>query len=129
MRGKVNHAGGKHLPSKSSIAEIALDLLRLLFPGFFDGPTIHSSAMKDVTDGLLGEVISRLIFEIAKSLKYAPPDGVSQTDIPKLAQKQTFEFLSALPWIRELLETDTDAAYEGDPAALSREEVVLAYPL
>ncbi len=38
------------------------------------------------------------------------------------------EFCEALPQVRELLHTDIDAAYEGDPAAISREEIILSYP-
>jgi serine O-acetyltransferase len=40
----------------------------------------------------------------------------------------TIEFLASLPRIRELLQTDTEAAFNGDPAALSKEEVIVAYP-
>ena len=40
----------------------------------------------------------------------------------------TVEFLASLPRIRDLLQTDTEAAYNGDPAALSKEEVIVAYP-
>jgi serine O-acetyltransferase len=38
------------------------------------------------------------------------------------------EFLGCLPCIRELLQTDTEAAFNGDPAALSKEEIIVAYP-
>ena len=38
------------------------------------------------------------------------------------------EFVAALPEVRRLVETDVDAAYDGDPAATSRMEVVMAYP-
>src|SRR5689334_21964531 len=44
--GGINHLDGKNLPSKSAIAAITVDLLRLLFPGFFDDRTIHSSELK-----------------------------------------------------------------------------------
>lgn len=126
--GCVNHVDGKNLPSKAVIADIARDLLQLLFPGFFESQAIHSSAMKDATSVLLGGLRLRLTREIGKSLKHAPPDGVNQADLSRLGQKQTLEFLNALPRVRELLETDTTAAYEGDPAALSKEEVIAAYP-
>jgi serine O-acetyltransferase len=126
--GGINHLDGKNLPSKSVIADITQDLLQLLFPGFFDDRPIHSSELQDVTTALVGRVISGLENEIKKSLEYAPPEGVNQADIPKLAETQTSEFLSSLTRVRELLETDTKAAYEGDPAALSTEEVIVAYP-
>ena len=43
--GGINHVDGKNLPSKTAIAGITLDLLRLLFPGFFDEACIHSSEL------------------------------------------------------------------------------------
>jgi serine O-acetyltransferase len=45
-----------------------------------------------------------------------------------VAHSRTLEFLNALPQVRDLLHTDTEAAYNGDPAALSKEEVIVAYP-
>src|SRR5678816_3416484 len=44
--GGINHLDGKNLPSKRAISLIVRDLLRLLFPGFFDEQLIHSSAIK-----------------------------------------------------------------------------------
>lgn len=126
--GGINHVDGKNLPSKGVIADITLDLLQLLFPGFFGNCVVHSSEIKGVTTALLERVIGRLESEIKKSLEYAPPDGVTDEDVCELAKSKTLEFLSSLPRVRELLETDTTAAYEGDPAALSKEEVIVAYP-
>jgi len=45
-----------------------------------------------------------------------------------LAHGLTGAFLASLPQVRELLQTDVEAAYDGDPAALSKEEVIVAYP-
>lgn len=126
--GGINHVDGKNLPSKGIIAEITLDLLQLLFPGFYGDKLIHSSEIKDVTTTLLKSVIGRLESEMRKSLEYAPPEGVSEAELPGLARSQTVKFLNNLPKVRELLETDTEAAFKGDPAALSKEEVIVAYP-
>ena len=51
--GGINHLDGKNLPSKSAIASITTDLLRLLFPGFFDDRPIHSSELKVGTATLM----------------------------------------------------------------------------
>jgi serine O-acetyltransferase len=126
--GGINHVDGKNLPSKRAVADITLDLLRLLFPGFFDENPIHSAEIKYETTRLLDGVLARLENEIAKSLEYAPPDEHKSGDRPALARDLTLRFLSSLPRLRELLKTDTEAAYEGDPAALSKEEVIVAYP-
>jgi len=126
--GGINHVDCKNLPSKAAIADITVDLLRLLFPGFFDETLIHSSEIEGVTIALLESVAGRLENEIRKSLEYAPPEGVSDEELPDLARTLTLEFLGKLPRVRALLETDTEAAYNGDPAALSKDEVIVAYP-
>ncbi len=126
--GGINHLDGKNLPSKSVVTGITRDLLRLLFPGFFHDQVIHSSELKVETASLLDSVLGRLEDEIYKSLEYAPPEGVAKKDLRPAASEQTLQLLSNLPAIRELLQTDTEAAFNGDPAALSKEEVIVAYP-
>jgi serine O-acetyltransferase len=53
---------------------------------------------------------------------------LSKKDIPKAAHNLTLEFLGSLPRLREVLQTDMEAAYDGDPAAKSKEEVLVSYP-
>ena len=126
--GGINHLDGKNLPSKRAITSITKDLLRLLFPGFFDEQPIHSSEIKVETASLLDVVLGKLEDEIYKSLEYNPPPELPKKDLRPYAHNRTLEFLDSLPRLRELLQTDTEAAYNGDPAALSREEVIVAYP-
>src|SRR5437899_581559 len=73
-------------------------------------------------------LIPKLEAEIQKSLEYNPPPDVPKKGLPAFARTRTAEFLGRLPRIRELLQTDAEAAYNGDPAALSKEEVIVAYP-
>ena len=126
--GGINHLDGKNLPSKRAIAAITIDLLRLLFPGFFDEKPVHSSEIKVETATLMDSVFERLEEEIYKSLENHCRGGVAKKDLRPTAQTLTFEFLDKLPQIREVLQTDVEAAYNGDPAACSREEVIVSYP-
>lgn len=126
--GGINHLDGKNLPSKQAITSITKDLLRLLFPGFFDEKLIHSSEIKVETAALLDAVLGNLEDEIRKSLEYNPPADLAKKDITGAARAITLEFLGCLPCIRDLLQTDTEAAFNGDPAALSKEEIIVAYP-
>jgi len=126
--GGINHLDGKNLPSKTAIAQITVDLLRLLFPGFFDERIIHSSEIKTETAVLMDSVVERLESEVAKSLEYAPPSNTKKAQLRALARHLTGDFLASLPAIRDLLQTDVEAAFNGDPAALSKEEVIVAYP-
>jgi serine O-acetyltransferase len=128
LAGGINHVDGKNLPSRQAIAGITADLLRLLFPGFFDEKPIHSSEIGGVTSALLDSVFMRLETEIGKSLEYAPPEGYAGVSLTAAAHTLTLEFLGSLPRIRELLQTDTEAAFNGDPAAFSQDEVIVAYP-
>ena len=124
--GGINYLDGINLPSKTGIANIAADLLRLLFPGFFSEEVIHSSELKNETVNLLDSVAGRMEDEVYKSLQYS--QKADSKALRRQAHDLTFEFLSKLPHVRELLQTDAEAAYRGDPAALSKEEVIVAYP-
>jgi serine O-acetyltransferase len=126
--GGINHLDGKNLPSKRAITAITQDLLRLLFPGYFDEKLIHSSEVKVETAALLDSVLGKMEDEIRKSLEYNPPKDLPKKEITGAAHSLTVEFLGKLPDIREILKTDVEAAFDGDPAALSREEILVSYP-
>lgn len=126
--GGINHLDGKNLPSKTVMAAITEDLLCMLFPGFFEESILHSSELKVKMVSLVESVQGRLHDEISKSLEYNPPDRLERKELRKLARQITLEFLGGLPCLRELLSTDAEAAYNGDPAAKTRDEIIVAYP-
>jgi serine O-acetyltransferase len=126
--GGINHVDGKNLPSKDVVSQITQTLLRLLFPGFFGERVIHSAELELETTALVANVHGALEREIYKSLEYLPPEGASESDLAPLATNITSQVLGRLPHVRDLLRTDAEAAYSGDPAALSKEEVIVSYP-
>ncbi len=126
--GGINHVDGANLPSRSAIAGIAMDLLRLLFPGYFYDQRVHRTELLIETTNILASVCVRLEEEIFKSLEHFPPQGLDPGDFRGQAGSLATRILEQLPSVREILRTDTEAAYNGDPAALSREEVIVAYP-
>jgi len=73
------------------------------------------------TESQLASLEKRLKREIAKTLEVRPVDGQD-------AEAVTLAFLRQLPDVRSLIQTDVEAAFQGDPAAANKEEVVLAYP-
>ena len=128
QHGGINHLDGVNLPSKGAVADIARDLLRVVFPGFFDDHVIHSSELKAETALLLDSIAGRLEDEVYKSLNCFGCPEAQNKDPRHAAHTLTAEFLQQLPAVRELLQTDVDAAFQGDPAARTREEVIVAYP-
>ena len=126
--GGINHLDGVNLPSRETVVEITRDLLRLVFPGFYDKDAIHSNQLAEYTSELVSSIARRLENEVKRSLDYRPCDGCDVNDLAGTAARVTQEFLSELPSVRAILQTDVTAAYEGDPAAISNEEIILAYP-
>ena len=126
--GGINHLDGANLPSKSGIVGITTDLLQLLFPGFFNNKVTHSSEIKMETALLMDAVAGRLEDEIIKSISHNPPPEAADKTPRVTAKELTMKFLSELPLVREILTTDVDAAFDGDPAAKSKEEIIVSYP-
>ncbi len=121
--GGINNIDGSNLPSKPAVADICAHLLQLLFPGYHDQEPIHSDHLVRLTSYRIRSVCEHLKAEICKSLRLAEP-----TCPEEKAEHFVGEFLSSLPHVRELLRTDVEAAFAGDPAASNYDEIILAYP-
>src|SRR5204863_10117554 len=112
------------LPSRLAIEAACAELMSLMFPGFRSEALVSSEDLADTTRIRVRHLHARLKTEICRSLGKIPPDEATETK----AEGVLSEFLKQLPSVRGLLWTDIDAAYEGDPAARSYEEIILAYP-
>ena len=78
---------------------------------------------------LLEDVIYNLIKQISIVLKYSPDyENADQENISRAAEDLTFAFLEKIPKIREYIETDVQAAFDGDPAAYNKDEIIFTYP-
>ena len=122
--GGINRIDSANLPSRPGIASICEDLLQILFPGFLETEAIESENLDKDTSELLETIFFALNKEINRSLRLLGDEESQSKNSIELASN----FLSELPKIRSLLRTDVEAAYEGDPAAQSFEEIILAYP-
>jgi len=128
QHGGINRLEGANLPSKGAVEEITRDLLRLLFPGFFEDRVVESSELKADTAILIDSLAGRLEDQIYKAVRCFECSETSKRDPRRAAHELTTEFLRSLPGVRALLSTDIEAAFTGDPAAQSREEIIVAYP-
>jgi serine O-acetyltransferase len=121
--GGINHLDGVNLPSQESVNLLSSDCMHLLFPGYFEESTLTESDLPAHVDRLLARINKRLTSEIEKCLRFAKVE-----DHARRAREATTSFLTQLPELRKIIKTDVDAAYAGDPAARSVEEIILAYP-
>ncbi len=121
--GGINHLDGVNLPSQESVNEIARGCMHLLFPGYFEERNLAKSEVPALVDTMLAQISGRLLVEIEKSLRFA-----RHPDAQERAKVLAMEALGRMPELRKAIRTDVEAAYQGDPAALSYEEIILAYP-
>jgi serine O-acetyltransferase len=121
--GGLNNTDGHNLPSKGALEILCARLLQCLFPGFHDDRPLHKNELAKTTHRRVKELASEFEDQIAKSLRLKNPTSTDEE-----VREVLLAFLGKLPTIRELLQTDIEAAYEGDPAAVSNEEIILSYP-
>jgi serine O-acetyltransferase len=112
------------LPSRLAIEAACADLMSLMFPGFRSEALVSSDDLADTTRTRIRNLQARLKNEICRSLGRIPADQATDRRADDILRY----FMSELPKVRKMLWTDIDAAYEGDPAAQSYEEIILAYP-
>ena len=124
--GGINNIDCSNLPSKRAIASFCEELLQLLFPGFLDKGAVASSEIELITTERVAKIIAQLQHEVARALRYK--DENKSGEYADESRKIMCHFLRHLPEVRRLLSTDVEAAYEGDPAAQTFEEIILAYP-
>jgi serine O-acetyltransferase len=121
--GGLNNRDHHNMPSKRAVGQICEDLLQLLFPGFHDDDAVHHGSLSDLTTERMARVLARLTDQIRKSVRVGEPQKPTGKTPPIIVR-----FCESLTEVRDLLRTDIEAAFEGDPAALLREEIILSYP-
>ena len=126
----INHLNGPNLPSRQSVIDIITTLESIIFPGFQENEQLEEENLAFNLGEKLLSVGGRLMAEIRKSLEYRcrENNNFNPVECGEEARKRTLEFLQKLPEIRGKTLLDVRAAMDGDPAARSREEVILSYP-
>ena len=127
---RIGKIGEKHFPKRHLILEALRKLQCVIFPGFFDEKELRSDNIRFYTGQLLQEIRETLLEQVAKTLRLFKDEYRDAPDdvVQKHSEEVVDAFLASIPKIREYLATDIEAAFEGDPAAFSRDEVISSYP-
>jgi serine O-acetyltransferase len=131
LLGGINHIGGPNLPSRQRTIDILQTLRSLLFPGYYEREPVEETALLYLTGERVAWVRNNLSEEITKSLCHDCRENGRCDQLPRCADKArdiADDLLRGLPTIRAQLKLDVQAALEGDPAAASEAEVIVAYP-
>jgi serine O-acetyltransferase len=121
--GGINHLDGNNLPAEESVNRLAAEVMHLLFPGFFEQAPLRRETVPAVTGERLAALHAHLRGELAKCLRFS-----GHADPAAGAATVADDVLRQLPELRRVVQADVRAAYAGDPAARSTEEIILAYP-
>jgi serine O-acetyltransferase len=121
--------GGSILPSRATVVEAVEELRAALYPGYFgvseltsESVRYHIGATLDLAGRTLWEQVRRgFCFDCRRG-------GRECTDCYHKADEILHRFLEKLPAIQRVLSSDVQAAYDGDPAAKSKDEVIFCYP-
>ncbi len=125
----INFIDVSNLPVRDKIIEILDSLIELLFPGYTGKRTVTKSSVHFIVIDILYHVYTELSEQIERAYKYLCRLQNCDTGACRaMAEEATLHLLAQLPTIRELLKGDVGAAFEGDPAAKSHEEIVISYP-
>ena len=130
----LNHLGHCPLPNYSVVVDILLELKDILYPGYRRKVGLHQGNIRYHVGGLIDSLHDQLTTQIARALRHEDrvqkkhQDCESEIDFEAKGQAMAIELLKRIPDLRCTLATDVQAAFDGDPACQTTDEVVFCYP-
>lgn len=126
-------ADGLPMPSAGVLHDIVELVRAIIFPGYYGTPVFNSRTTAYHIGVNVERLHALLTEQIAAGLCFGGNDGadshvVAAEEIRHVAAMKAAELIARLPGLRQLLATDVEAAYNGDPAATSHAEVICCYP-
>lgn len=129
---RTRHIDRTFLPSRAEVVEIIQLLLELAYPGYYGRQHLTRHNVQYHVGELLPKLGQKLFRQIDQALCYQEElsgrAASGRRPCDAKARQLTLDFLERMPRIRDLLAGDVQAAYDGDPAAVNTDEVILAYP-
>ena len=118
-----------NMPDRDAVVDIVNKMLRIVYPGYYREHSYRSYSPKRQLTVLIEDVMFNLEKQIALALHHDKKfDQKTEEELGEIAQDMAVRFFKQVPRIRELLNTDLQATFDGDPAADSKEDIVLSYP-
>ena len=129
LQPKLEHLAATPLPVKTTVIQILDDLLEVIYPGYFGRKYVETANIEYHIGDLMDSIYARLTQEIYRSVR---PECQNKGDTcdhcDGIAEEEALVFLRQMPELRKRLSEDVQAAYDGDPAAKSIDEVIFSYP-
>lgn len=114
--------------NKDIIIDILEEIRSVVFPGYFERKSLNSGSIEYHVGELLEDIHYRLTKQVARALHHQGQEKLETDKVKQRAEEIVQQFLKRIPALREILATDVQAAYDGDPAAFNTDEVIFSYP-
>jgi serine O-acetyltransferase len=125
----INHLDGGNMPERDVVVSVLEKILEILFPGYTGRHPVNRAGLTFTIGNLVNDVFQVLFEQISRAFLYrCRMECCDGCNCFKLAEDATLKLLQKLPDIRNVLKTDVQSALDGDPAARSTDEIVIAYP-
>ena len=116
-------------PNKDDIVKILDQIRNIIFPGYYKNKSYRIYTVRNNLSMQLEDVLYNLSKQISIVLKYLPEyGGKEERELLYEGERLSLQFLEKITKIRELIQTDLQAAYDGDPAAFNKPEIIFSYP-
>jgi serine O-acetyltransferase len=131
--GRINHLGYCPLPNYETVIAATEDLKEILYPGYRRRDGLHLGNVTYHVGDLIDRLHDTLTLQIGRAIRHESAkddscDPRQADDFEALGQEKTMAVLEQLPDLRKILALDVQAAYDGDPACKSLDEVIICYP-
>jgi serine O-acetyltransferase len=124
-----NHIDYEPIPSMSSVINIIERMKDILFPGYFSREKLDPVNLSYSTGQAVSMLFDLLSEQICHSIRHDCFRYDQEcSECSEQGHKIALQFLQAIPQLRKILATDVTAAFEGDPAAKSYDEIIFSYP-
>ena len=125
----IDHVDMYNKPDKAEVQDLVHRLLQIVFPGYFRDKTFRIYNTDLNFAAVTEDIFYRLHKQVSLALNFnREGNRLSRDEADEQSYFICKKFFEKLPMIREYVDTDLQAAFDGDPAAGSKEEVILAYP-
>ena len=119
---------GHQMPNRNGIIHIIMGLRQLMFPGYFDEEHLQNTMTEYFLGHNMINLYEALAEQIRASLGQQQRAEAEEIEISRKAEAICGKFFSSLPRIQQTIMKDVQAAFDGDPAAHSKEEIIFCYP-
>lgn len=125
---KIHHLDRQPLPAQAEIVRVLVTIHELLFPGYIGAQGLTGASLRLHVESHMAWLYEALTEQISRAIAHGTKIGETCVSTDLEAAECAAAFLAELPRVREVLATDVQAAYDGDPAATCKDEIIFSYP-